>query len=352
MKKSISFIIILVLLFFCYFSILNKAKDYELEYKINSYTIKESYSKKYKSYYINIYNDDTDYSFSSSKKYSSKRNIVKNIDVKENNGVTCIKPIVESMNFDYICNKNNEYFVEKYDVLNKTNSKKIDSFEVFDENHGYYVWDGYGIKNVVTKKEIHFLDKEHFDNSLSFKGDNFMLFADYDGLYSFKKFYYVDIKKNEVSEIVSSYDISFDSYFLGIYKNKIYLFDRKNMQEYSIDIKKKVISIVSKKELGVYFDGSLKDIAISKLKYENLYFDYKSRVNYSIENNKLYMYYKNSHDKILLTNLSVKSIISYDDEYIYYLSDDSVYLYNSNGNTLLVSNFDWKFNYLNRIFIF
>ena len=56
---------------------------------------------------------------------------------------------------------------------------------------------------------------------------------------------------------------------------------------------------------------------------------------------------------MLLTNLDVKAIISCNDEIVYYLSNDSLYSYDEqNGNVLLLSNFDWKFNYLNRIFIF
>ena len=136
-------------------------------------------------------------------------------------------------------------------------------------------------------------------------------------------------------------------------KNKVYLFDKKNMLEYFIDLKKKKVMKVSKKEIGKYYDGTLKDIALSKLKYTNMYFDYKNIVNYVVDNNKLYKYYNNSKEKMMLTNIDVKSIISCNDEKVYYLSNDSLYSYDEqNGNVLLLSNFDWKFNYLNRIFIF
>lgn len=353
MKKNVVFVIFLVLLFVTYFLVVNKKKNYELEYVINTYTIKEKYDKTYNSYYINIYNDSSNYSYISTEKYSNKRHIIDDIDVKENNGITCVKPISKYLTFSYVCNDNDNYFVENYDVVNTGSKETYDNFSVYDKSNKYYIWDGYGIKNVLTKKELHFLEKEHYNNSLSFNYNQFILFADYDASRVFNDFYYINIEKETSEKIVSDYDISFDSYFLGYYKNKVYLFDKKNMVEYAIDLRKKKVIKVSKKEIGKYYDGSLKDITLSKLKYSNMYFDYKNKVNYVIDNNKLYKYYNNSKEKIMLTNLEVKAIISCDDNKVYYLSNDSLYSYDEkNGNVLLLSNFDWKFNYLNRIYIF
>lgn len=353
MKKNVVFVIFLVILFGTYFLVVNKKKNYELEYVINTYTIKEVYDKTYNSYYINVYNNLNNYSFVSSKKYSNKRHIIDNIDVKETDGTTCVKPISKYLTFSYVCSDDNNYFVENKDVVNTGSKENYDNYSVYNKSNKYYVWDGYGIKNVLSRKEIHFLDKEHYDNSLSFNYNEFILFADYDAGRSFSDFYYVDIEKETSEKIESQYDISFDSYFLGYYKNKVYLFDKKNMVEYFIDLKKKKVIKVSKKEIGKYYDGTLKDIALSKLKYTNMYFDYKNIVNYVVDNNKLYKYYNNSKEKMMLTNIDVKSIISCNDEKVYYLSNDSLYSYDEqNGNVLLLSNFDWKFNYLNRIFIF
>ena len=88
MKKNVVFVIFLVILFCTYFLVVNKKKNYELEYVINTYTIKEVYDKTYNSYYINVYNNFNNYSFVSSKKYTNKRHIIDNIDVKETDGIT------------------------------------------------------------------------------------------------------------------------------------------------------------------------------------------------------------------------------------------------------------------------
>ena len=49
MKKNVVFVIFLVILFGAYFLVVNKKKNYELEYVINTYTIKEVYDKTYDS---------------------------------------------------------------------------------------------------------------------------------------------------------------------------------------------------------------------------------------------------------------------------------------------------------------
>ena len=46
MKRSIYLIIFLVLTFLIYICIINKAKNYNLTYEINSYKIKEEYNLK------------------------------------------------------------------------------------------------------------------------------------------------------------------------------------------------------------------------------------------------------------------------------------------------------------------
>ena len=70
MKKNIIFVLGFIFIFFIYQLVINHPKDYELIYNINSYNIKESYSKKDKAYYLNIYDDSTNYSFFLKRKYT------------------------------------------------------------------------------------------------------------------------------------------------------------------------------------------------------------------------------------------------------------------------------------------
>lgn len=354
MKKNIIFVLGFIFIFFIYQLVVNHPKDYELIYNINSYNIKESYSKKDKAYYLNIYDDSTNYSFFLKRKYSKKRKLLENIDIYTDDEKTCVKPIVKNETFQYVCNKDNDYFMYLSNSLIESDKEKIDSIDVYNKDFTYYIFDGYGVKNVVTKKKIHFFNNEHYENALSFKGDNFILFANYDDERVFNKFYLIDKESEDYFEIVNeNYEISYDSYFLGMVKNKVYLFDKKNMKEYSIDIKKRVIKLISKGDKGLFYDLGFDEVLLSKLKYETNLFNTGSLVDYEIDNGTLYKKYNNSVNRIKITDYSVKTIVSASDEEIFYISDDSLYSYNdTSGNTLLLTNFDWKFNYKNNIYVF
>lgn len=354
MKKNIIFVLGFIFIFFIYQLVVNHPKDYGLIYNINSYNIKESYSKKDKAYYLNIYDDSTNYSFFLKRKYSKKRKLLENIDIYTDDEKTCVKPIVKNETFQYVCNKDNDYFMYLSNSLIESDKEKIDSIEVYNKDFTYYIFDGYGVKNVVTKKKIHFFNNEHYENALSYKGDNFILFANYDDERVFNKFYLIDKESEDYFEIVNeNYEISYDSYFLGMVKNKVYLFDKKNMKEYSIDIKKRVIKLISKGDKGLFYDLGFDEILLSKLKYETNLFNTGSLVDYVINNSTLYKKYNNSVNRIKITDYSVKTIVSASDEEIFYISDDSLYSYNdTSGNTLLLTNFDWKFNYKNNIYVF
>ena len=353
MKKSIYLVIFLTLAFFMYICIINKAKNYKLTYEINSYKVKEEYNKEKKAYYINVYNDDTNYSFYMNKKYSSKRKLINDIEVTVNGDETCIKPLVNGYKFEYVCNNKNVYSIKNYkEEITSSLIKKSDSIEIYNDNYIYYVWNGYGITNVKENKDIKFLKKEHYENLLSFKTDNNIIFADYDSERTFNKFYIFNRNDEKVEKIETEFDISFDSYFLGSVKNRVYLFDKKNNKEYEINLKKKKVIDITNKELGKYYDNGFKEIELSKFKYNDLYFKYNNLVNYEINDEKLYKYYETTKNKILLTDKSVKNIVTYNDNSIFYISDDSLYLNDSVNNILLLKNFEWKFNYLNQIFIF
>lgn len=354
MKKNIIFVLGFIFIFFIYQLVVNHPKDYELIYNINSYNIKESYSKKDKAYYLNIYDDSTNYSFFLKRKYSKKRKLLENIDIYTDDEKTCVKPIVKNETFQYVCNKDNDYFMYLSNSLIESDKEKIDSIDVYNKDFTYYIFDGYGVKNVVTKKKIHFFNNEHYENALSYKGDNFILFANYDDERVFNKFYLIDKESEDYFEIVNeNYEISYDSYFLGMVKNKVYLFDKKNMKEYSIDIKKRVIKLISKGDKGLFYDLGFDEILLSKLKYETNLFNTGSLVDYEIDNGTLYKKYNKSVNRIKITDYSVKTIVSASDEEIFYISDDSLYSYNdTSGNTLLLTNFDWKFNYKNNIYVF
>ena len=56
---------------------------------------------------------------------------------------------------------------------------------------------------------------------------------------------------------------------------------------------------------------------------------------------------------ILVTNKDVDKIINENNNTIYYLVDEKLYMYNNiYGEILLISNFEWNFNNTNMIYLY
>ena len=71
--------------------------------------------------------------------------------------------------------------------------------------------------------------------------NNYVIIPDYNEQYYFSKLYIININTSRVEEILLDNKISFNSVFLGDYKNIVYLLDKKEEKEYKINIKKKEV---------------------------------------------------------------------------------------------------------------
>ena len=75
--------------------------------------------------------------------------------------------------------------------------------------------------------------------------------------------------------------------------------------------------------------------------------------NYEVINNKLYISYLGGNNKIQISKLKVKDIVYIDNDVVYYLVDDKLYMYDKlYGEVLLLNYFEWNFNYKNMIYIY
>lgn len=279
MKRYISFLIVVILIICIYLFASLKSRDYEVEYDLNEFKILEKYSKKDKLYTFNISNDDYKYEFISDIKYSNKRKIVKKIDsldIKDEKD-KCIRIKYLDYKTNYICSNGEKYFTPYYKeyISNKEDKliKTIDNIEVYDKSYDYLLWDGYGITDFIKKVNHTFLDKESYDNTLSYKLNEYIVFADYDSNREFNSLYIYNNKTNKIDSMEFEYNISKNSYFMGDYNNYIYLFDSKNKVQYKINVKKKKIEIVSDKEFGKYYDNGWEDVTLNKLSHTEYIFN-------------------------------------------------------------------------------
>ena len=355
MRKYYLFIFVILMVVFCYIFMINNSKSYIVHYNIKDFKVLEKYNKKEKYYSFLIKYKEQEFKFVSEKEYSNKRKLIKNIDFINNDAYYCLKPIIKGFEFEYLCfsDKYTDQYISGLITLEKAKKiKTIDNIDIFNKDNDYFLWNGYGITELLSGKKYNFLKKEHYDNTLSITTDNYILFVNYDQTHTFDKLFIFDSNKKKIIEWDIKYEIDFDSYFMGYIDNYIYLFDRKNMVQYKINIDEKKIDISSDNNGALYFDKEWSTKSLNELKYKDYFMDSNYIYKYFTKNNKLYLNIDNNND-ILISNNKIKDIIYKDNNKVYYLVGETLYSYTLKyGEQPLLKDFEWNFSYKNKIFIF
>lgn len=359
MKKYTIFIITILVIIIAYVYISHRPKDYEVSYEKDVFSIKEMYTKDNKVYTFSLKNKEQVFHFLLEDKYSNRRKIVDNIEVINKDNITCVQIMVNKQVPPAQCYKGNtaiDPYLTGLEEFSNEKNQKISEYEnitIYNDSYTYLVWNNYGITDILDKKEYKFLSNESYNNILSYQIDEFLLIADYDSPREFKKIYLYDTKKKKIDKIEFEYKISTSSYFMGNVGNDVYLFDRKNKVQYKININKKTISISSDDEGALYYDGTFKTEVLSKFVYNDLIFNKDNLYNYSLENKYLYLNLFGSDKKIKVTDKEINYLVYQNHDEIYYISQDTLYHYTPfTGENVLLSYFEWNFNYQNKVFVF
>lgn len=357
--KLTVFISVLVLMFILFIIFAFKAYDYQKKYNINKYNITEIYDKKNSSYKFIISNNKSKYPYIFENKYIRKKELIKDIKSFKNDNETCILPISEYIDFYPLCSKNNDVFTlnlskveditfnfKKIKKLNKEyNDIKINKTN--DLSFLIYNYKGFYLINNENQKNIELFKKDNYNISLVYQLDKYILIPNYNNNYYFDSLYLIDIINGKVKEIKDNELISFDSEFLGNYKNDIYIIDKKEKKEYKININKKNIEEV---DYQMIINEKLVKTSYKEI-INSLGNEYDKLYSYKIKDNKIYKIIDKI--KIKLSDKKVDKIIKFDNDTVYYLSNDKLYMYNNNyGEVLLLSYFEWNFNNTNVIYIY
>lgn len=357
MKRLISLVLFVCLLVVGFLLFSNRKKDYEISYNKDDFAITEKFAKDKNNYTFSLVYNDTKFDFAINHKYTKRRKLINKINFQNDDDNLCVSINVFDNDLPAICYKDKVYY-DAYlgGLFEEKEAKKIDTvsqIDVYNNNYNYYIWNGYGLSDILKNKDFNFLKKESYDNPLSYQLHNKLLIADYDAEREFSKFYVFDASNNKIDELTFDFKISFNSYFMGDYDDLIYLFDKKNKVQYSVNLEKKELKIVSDNEGAVIYRDGWDNIGLNKLVYNDIYFENTNLVNYTLEKDDLYYGYQNSDIKIKFDENDITAILDVDNDDVFYLKKDSLYKYNlKEGKTLLLSYFEWNFSYSNKIFIF
>lgn len=349
------FIIFIIILVSIYWVVSSSPRNYEMSYDVNAFSVVESYQKDNGFYNFKISNDEYSFVFMNDNKYSKSRKLVSEIYYEEIDKYLCLSALIDEEKTQVICSDGTSY--TDYYLLNEEESINIidviDNVYIYNKDYDYLLWNGYGITNIIDGTSYNFLENESYDNNLSYRLNDYIIFADYDASREFNTFYIYDKNNEKIIEWEFDYNISTSSYFMGDVDEYIYLFDKKNKIQYKINIEKQTIEISSDEDGAMFYDNEWTSKTLNNLSYNELLFNYNNLYNFILEDNILYYKYINSDTFIKISDNNITDIIYYNDYNVIYLIGDKLYVYNIfSGNKLLLEYFEWNFSYSNKIYVF
>ena len=347
MKKLLSLIISLILLFIIYLNIVFVARDYNYKYILDNYLITEKYNKDKHSYFFEIESKKELFVYSLDSKYVSKRGLINKISEKDN----CLSVKTLKIKDFTICKNDEEYLTSFFNQDN--NEKEIDIYENIviynDFDNKIFVWnyENFLYFDGQKVKKINLFDSDIYELKIITSLDRYLIVADYNQKYYFEKLYIIDSKNGHVKESKLNRKIYYDSYILGTYKNNFYLYDNNKEIEYVINPFKNTIE---KNKYEVLINGKWQKTSLNKLKKQEAHFRIDKNYYYDIIDGKLY--YITPINKILVSDLVVNRIIQSDNQICYFISDDSLYYVDIDKRlTKIMSYSEWVFNNQN-IYVF
>ncbi len=347
MKKMITVVFVLggifiLYQFFAMFLMNKHTSTYSLKTTDNAYMIKEVYRKHKKFNIYSLYIEDKNkqkFVASYDLDMNRQNQIIKDIKTYQKDNLYCIAPILKNKKFEQVlCQYNNEqvsvsylhqignYEVDSF-ISNLKNEKYLFDYEIDKEENVinssnnisiynnlpsnlYITMWGYKYLYTLNKDSITFkslLDKDSYFNDFGILCNKYYVAMNTDEN-EFTSFYVVNIKDGGKAKIDFEYTISKNSYFNGIYNNKIYLTDIDNKTQYMINPATEKITEAGRNKNAKFYDGvSLKDVDINTLTSEKKYF-----ISQVIDKNVEKLY-------------SDKNLIKFEQSYYYQDTDNSVY---------------------------
>ena len=341
LRRFITFIATIILIFIIFYFL---PKNYKVNYKVSKYNVYQTYNKKTNVYTFNITNGKNKYVYALENKFKTRYYQIKKVSIKD--GILYVDTF-DLGNF-YIKKNDDKYYFKNYDSPYDANKiKTYKNIDIYNNQNNIYVWNYTELLNINNNyKSIKLFNNDMYDLPLTYQFKNYLVIPDYNSKYTFNKFYIINTDNNKVTNFSFKYDIYYNSYFMGDYKNNIYLYDMQNHLEYKINIYKETVEKVSNQVLkNDYF----KKISTNKLDKVNVKFEYIKNFYYEIENEVLY--FVTPVNKIIASKLKVQNIVYSDENNCYFISNDTLYFVNNNLTYKIMTYSEWNFNNDN-IFVF
>lgn len=386
MKKGLSIVVLLGLLFLVFqFGVNFFKKEHAVSYDFNvdetSYQVEEKYYTVDKEgrYQIKISDQGVNYVFEQPNRYNKQKKILRDIKTFDTDGYHCLFPIYQNNNTsDFLCSKDGRLYT--YDYL-KTRVPNINNFvsQLVNEQYQHAAWttsqnleDGPNVDvyrenipddlyftvwvyrgiDIISKKEttnVTLLNSDNYENNLGTLADHYFVIPSYDQPTESTEIYIENILTVGKRTIDLEKPLANDSYINGIVDGKLYLFDRKNRIQYEINPKNNSIREIGNVSLNAqFYDGENwsdrniydfinNDITFGKdystipeiQNYHPIQVEETTDRYYILTNDKtVYKIYKDALNQpiLLFQDTNLKEWKVYED-YIFYISDNTIYCY-------------------------
>lgn len=292
--------------------ILNLTKsNHDIDYNVGKYNVEEKFKKDH--YIIKINKGKSTYVYTINNKMNKKKKIIRDIISINNNDLKCIVPKYKrkldseiycyidgrQVTKDYLIETENIDFIEMENKLKKNNIKISKSKEKqstykklniyqnnFNDKEKIILWDYKGIYIIGndSAKYQKILKKDLYDNLMSTVVDKYYVLFENTSVNGIENVYYYDITKNKLKKFKLKNKISKKSYINGVADGLIYVTDKENKKQYTIDVKKEKIVEVDngQTEYIIYKNNKKETLNKSDFLMKEQYFN-----DYPIDNEKI-----------------------------------------------------------------
>ena len=398
MRKAISFTLILFIFFLVYqFGINYVKREHRASYNIELdngeyYFVDEDYSYKDNDTYIIRLRDSSNHSFVFNVKnnFNKQREIVKDVFTYQNkdSNIYCIslklvndnspvepRCLIDNVVYSYSYIKDKYNITEFLDSLTNLDYKKYQEESNVRDDSGIHVNKDYledreliivyDYKRVVLHNNINsdyfvFSTADNYKNTIGIRVGKYYLIPKLTENAVISNFIKYDLNSNLKRELPVP-KISKQFYINGVYDDKLYVFDKSEMIQYSIDpYNDEVLTVSGGNEGIIYENGKEKKVSVYDLAQTEMVFTPDTSEYESVDFDEIYLgdgyavylkddayykvYKKYLDSPIYLFDAKDVREIKIRDDNVYYVKDDSIYRYNSYGNIILASKNEFKYN--------
>ncbi len=404
MKRAISLVMLIACLFLFYqvgVTFLKKSHEVDYTMKNSGYTFQIHEQFKNKNYYFEITSGQYKFYTSHSDAFTKTKEVIKDIEVKEENNLLCIYPVYkEDTPSAIVCSDGKTNYSKEtaknysayQTLLAFVKEKGFEKDEIYQETEKldgritYYpsaiedeiitVWTYQGIVIVGENRSDHIdtISFDRYDNTQSELVGKYYVTPIYQDnrLYEYSSLYCTDVTNNTQETIALPIVVSNYSYVNGVVDGKLYLFDKNAKKQIEIDPKKGTARIIgSEEDDGIYYNGDWSSRNIYDFVQQELYFSdfdesiLKSKYSYNsawqsedsyyfYDGGNMYQVYKDALDTpILLFQQNGIVEVHVEKDTLYYIVGDTLYRYSPYSSTKRVLKYaELPYNYKNMIDIY